>query len=83
LSYPVTDSGRYLFRAGLEGSWSTESSRNDTIDALEGEALAVVVQSAGTSLLVVDWYEGTLLYLGRLLCFHCLNSESLRRARLW
>jgi hypothetical protein len=36
---------------------------------LEGEALAVVVQSTRTSPLVADWYEGTLPYLGRLLCF--------------
>src|SRR5438874_1471451 len=44
------------------------------VDALKGEALAVVVQSARTSPLVVDWYEGTLLYLSRLLCFYGLNS---------
>jgi hypothetical protein len=52
------------------------------VDALKGEALSVVVQSALTSPSVVDWYEGTLLYLSRLLCFHSLNSESLRRAKL-
>jgi hypothetical protein len=53
------------------------------VDALEGEALAVVVQSARTSLLVIDWYEGILTYLGLLLWFLGLNSESLRRARPW
>jgi hypothetical protein len=52
------------------------------VDALEGEVLAVV-RSAGASLLVVDWYEGTLPYLSCLLCFHSLSSGSLRRGRLW
>lgn len=52
------------------------------MDALEGEALAVV-QTARTSPLVVDWYKGTLLYLSRLLCFYGLNPESLHRAELW
>jgi hypothetical protein len=32
------------------------------VDALEGEALVVAVQSARTSPLVVDWYEGILTY---------------------
>ena len=53
------------------------------VDVLEGEALAVGLQSARTSPLVVDWYEGTLQYLNRLLYFYGLNLESLRRARLW
>jgi hypothetical protein len=50
------------------------------VDALEGEALAGVVQSTRTSPLVADWYEGTLPYLGRLLCF--LNFNKLSCARL-
>lgn len=45
------------------------------VDTLEGEALAVAVQSARTSPLVVDWYEGILTYLGLLFCFLGLNSE--------
>ena len=49
-------------------------------DALEGEALAVVVQSTRTSPLVADWYEGTLPYVGRLLC--CLNFIKLSCVRL-
>ena len=52
------------------------------VDALEGEALAVAVQSARTSPLVVDWYEGILIYVGLLLCFFGLDPGSLRRA-LW
>jgi len=49
-------------------------------DALEGEALAVVVQSTRTSPLVADWYEGTLPCLGRLLRF--LNFIKLSCVRL-
>ena len=49
------------------------------MDALEGGALAVAVQSARTSPLVVGRYEGILTYLGLLLCFLGLNSEFLRR----
>lgn len=47
------------------------------MDALEGGALAVV-QTARTFPLVIDLYEGTLLYLGNLLCFLVLNSRPLR-----
>jgi hypothetical protein len=51
------------------------------VDALEGEALAVVIQSVGASLLVANWYKGILKYLSLLLYFLRLNSESLCRAR--
>lgn len=41
--------------------------------ALEGEALAVEVESARTFPLIVDLYGGTLSYLERQLCFLALN----------
>ena len=50
-----------------DGNGSLEASiKASYMDAAEGEALAVV-QTARTSLLVVDLYKGTLPYLGRLL----------------